>query len=232
MGGTTQPARSEGLWARAAKVAGHGGTRSPPPAGDAIRIEGCAAEPKGGANAGFRGGHGRVSHERCGRHRTELLRGCLVLEAGPGKTGRPEFQGGCWKRDLWCARQCPARPCRRRARTNRKSARTGSGRQGGGEARNAEDAGQCRSREGASGAERCGKDDSLQEQLSPKPPRGQGLRNASHAEAKGSAPNCSTPPGVNRSGGTPETAREEGWLSCRSLGLPDQPAPPSRKPFS
>ncbi|MCY4138364.1 MAG: hypothetical protein OXF56_08900, partial [Rhodobacteraceae bacterium] len=76
-------------------------------------LKGGAVEPKGGVNAGNRDGHGRVSLKRCGsrgRHRTELLLGCLVLEAGPGKTGRPEFQGGCWKRDLWCARQCPTRP--------------------------------------------------------------------------------------------------------------------------
>ena len=36
--------------------------------------------------------------------------------------------------------------------------------------------------------------------------------------------------GVNRPGGTPETTREAGWLSCSGLGLPDQPAPPSHDP--
>ncbi len=35
---------------------------------------------------------------------------------------------------------------------------------------------------------------------------------------------------VNRSGGTPETTWEAGWLSCSGLGLPDQPAPSSHDP--
>ena len=84
-----------------AKAAGHAGTQSPATTEDTTRVKGGAVEPKGGVNAGCRDGYGRVSLKRCGcrgRHRTELQRGCLMLEAGPGRTGSPEFQGGHWKR--------------------------------------------------------------------------------------------------------------------------------------
>ena len=77
-----------------------------------------AVEPKDGVNAGYRDGYGWVSLKRCecrGRRRTDLLLGCLVLEAGPGKTGRPEFQGGCWKRDHGARASAP--PDRRSQRT-------------------------------------------------------------------------------------------------------------------
>ncbi len=80
--------------ARASVLPDHAGTQSPVPTDDITRMTGGAVEPKGGANAGCCHGHGWVSLKRggCrGRHRTELLRGCLTLEAGPGKTGRPEF---------------------------------------------------------------------------------------------------------------------------------------------
>ena len=52
MVGTTQPDRSEGLWAQVAKAAGHVGTQSPVPTDNTIRLKGGAVEPKGGANAG------------------------------------------------------------------------------------------------------------------------------------------------------------------------------------
>ena len=111
------------------------------------------------------------------------------------------------------------KPCRRRARANRKSARTGPGRQGGGEARSAGDAGQCRSREGASGAEGRGKDERLREWLCLLPRlEGRDFGTRHMRKRRGRTQTVRRCRGVDRPGGTPETTREAGRLACSGLG--------------
>ncbi len=111
------------------------------------------------------------------------------------------------------------KPCRWRARANRKSARTGPGRQGGGEARSTGDAGQCRSREGASGAEGRGKDERLREWLCLLPRlEGRDFGTRHMRKRRGRTQTVRRCRGVDRPGGTPETTREAGRLACSGLG--------------
>ncbi len=111
------------------------------------------------------------------------------------------------------------KPCRWRARASRKSARTGPGRQGGGEARSTGDAGQCRSREGASGAEGRGKDERLREWLCLLPRlEGRDFGTRHMRKRRGRTQTVRRCRGVDRPGGTPEATREAGRLACSGLG--------------
>ena len=89
MSGTTQPGRSEDLWAQVAMTrAGR------PHTGAAFSLR-QSWSSKGGVNAGAERGHGGISLNPlrcCGRPRAEL-NGACSLKPYCGKTRRADFRG-------------------------------------------------------------------------------------------------------------------------------------------